>query len=414
MQPLTRQLSAALVLLLVFLAAALTAQAWLQRETRRAHAETLAAKRMQLQQALELARGAPADAALARSLGELLGGSVTFYDGPPPPPEPAAPGGLGFDYRIPGGVDRTVRVTLATPAAERLVLYHERMLVVLILLGLALLLLCVALMLPRRPAEGGGSRTPWQVARNEMRDLEHFARISVERGEALARESGARHRAEEDLQLSRTLLGQSQEARIRLGRELHDNLCQTLYAVSLNLEGLKSKLAPDASGPTGRRLEQCIAELRRLNHEFRVYLKDLEPSAVQRPAFLEALDAMLAAQACAEETRLVRNIDEEATALIAPERATEVVGVLREAVSNSVRHGRPRTITIHAQRGEGCVLLAVQDDGRGFEPAAAGAGGHGLGNMRARAEALGGSFQVVAAPGKGTRILVTLPVSSPA
>jgi signal transduction histidine kinase len=100
--------------------------------------------------------------------------------------------------------------------------------------------------------------------------------------------------------------------------------------------------------------------------------------------------------------------------MIPPARATEVVNVLREAISNSVRHGRPRTITIHAQRGDGCVLLAVQDDGVGFDPSGASGGGHGLANMQARAEALGGTTKIISAPGKGTRVLLTLPVPSPA
>jgi signal transduction histidine kinase len=90
-----------------------------------------------------------------------------------------------------------------------------------------------------------------------------------------------------------------------------------------------------------------------------------------------------------------------------------VVSILREAISNSLRHSGARTITVHAQRGEGSVMLAVQDDGAGFDPAAAaGTQGHGLANMQARAEALGGSLKVVSAPGNGTRVLLVLPVTS--
>jgi len=76
--------------------------------------------------------------------------------------------------------------------------------------------------------------------------VEHFARISVERSEALQREAGARHRAEEDLQVSRTLLDRSMQKRVQLGRDLHDNICQTLYAVSLSLEGVRRTVADSA------------------------------------------------------------------------------------------------------------------------------------------------------------------------
>jgi signal transduction histidine kinase len=120
---------------------------------------------------------------------------------------------------------------------------------------------------------------------------------------------------------------------------------------------------------------------------------------------------MLASQADSGGPRLVQSLAADAIALITPERATEVVNILREAVSNSLRHAQARTVTVRAVRGDGVVVLAVQDDGAGFEPVLAGPG-HGLGNMRARAAALGGTLEVISAPGKGTRVLLTLPVIS--
>jgi len=414
MQPLTRHLGFTLILLLVFLTAALAAQAWLQREARRLQADVVTAKRAQFAKALERIHQPPEtwDADFQRLIGDLMGGTMTLHgDAVPPPLESLGAGLLGFDYRLPGEHAFTVRVIFAAPAASRLAVLHERMLVAIILLALLLLLVSALLTLPRRSLGESGTRQPWITARADMAGLEHFAKISVARGEALEQESGARHRAEEDLQLSRALLGKSLEERIQLGRDLHDSICQTLYAVSLKLEGLRAKLAgsPDETAP---RLDQCITELRRLNHEVRSYIKELEPETVHRQPLLEALDSMLAAQPFAEGVRLVRNLDAEATALIAPERATEVVNILREAITNSLRHGRARTITVHARRGEGTVLFAVQDDGTGFDPAAFGGHGHGLGNMQARAAALGGAVNVVSSPGKGTRVLLTLPVTS--
>ena len=416
MPPATRHLTFAIFLLLVFLAAALAAQFWLERETRHLQAEAVAAKRAQFLAALEVMPRAPADwdAEYQRRLGAVLGATVGLRPGAEAPPVGRESGRLGFDYAFPDQPGFTAYVTFAAPPTSQLMALHEWTIVSVLLLALLFLLVAVLLAWPRRA--GGESSTPpfLRTARREMQGLEHLARLSVERGEALARESGARHRAEEDLQLSRTLLGQSLDERVRLGRELHDNICQTLYAVSLTLEGVRGRLTADDAGTAGQRLDQCIAELRRLNHEVRVYLKGLEPAAVQGQRFIEALDAMLAAQVHPEATRLVRHIDEEATALIPPEQATEVVNLLREAVSNSVKHSRARTLTIHAQRGDGRVMLAVIDDGAGFEPAAAAGQGHGLANMQARAEALGGSIQIVSGAGKGTRVLLTLPVSSPA
>jgi signal transduction histidine kinase len=411
----TRHLSLALVLLLVFLAAALTAQRWLQHETRRLQAEAVNAKRAEAVAVLALAPQEPAawDEAYLRQLGSALGATVRFgrADGPRSA-EAGEMASLRFDLPLPGPPPAVARVSFAAPALTRLVMLQERMPIALGLLGVALLMTAVLLAASRRPAGESGPLPAADAAHAEMRDLEHLARVSVERGEALERESGARHRAEEDLQLSRTLLDQSLEERVRLGRDLHDNICQTLYAVSLTLEGVRQKVAGGGTGEAGPRLDQCIAELRRLNREVRTYLRELEPAVVHRPPFMEALDAMLAAQPWADNVRLVRNLDPEVTPLIPPGCVADAVNVLREAVSNSLRHAAGRTITVHAWRGEGSVVLAVQDDGAGFDPAVAAARGHGLANMAARAAALGGHLNVVSTPGKGTRVLLTLPVSS--
>jgi len=264
--------------------------------------------------------------------------------------------------------------------------------------------------LATRDRPEGPTRTPWHKASSEMEGLTHFARISVERGAQLARESGARLRAEEDLQLSRTLLNSSQQERARLGRELHDNICQTLYAVSLTLESVGRKMT--AEPEIERRLGQCIEELRRLNQEVRLYLRELEPEQIQRQSFAEAIGVMLGAAPAGPDVRIVRQFDEAAVSAISPQQSVEVVNILREAISNAVRHGHARSITLRAERSDATIAVAVQDDGSGFAADGARTNGHGLANMETRASALGGSLRVDSTPGKGTRILLLLPVAS--
>ena len=68
------------------------------------------------------------------------------------------------------------------------------------------------------------------------------------------------------------------------------------------------------------------------------------------------------------------------------------------------------TITLRAGRDDQAVALAVQDDGTGFTPGDRPArSGHGLGNMQARVQILGGQFQCMSTPGNGTRIVVNMP-----
>jgi signal transduction histidine kinase len=414
MSSFARNLILALVLLLVFLAVAVTGLAWLQGETRRLQADAIASKQAQFVKAIEVTHRDPQtwDEKYQQDLGALLGGTVTLESevAQPVARGARATGGLSFEYAFPDSGGLHARVLFAAPATSKLVAVHERMLMALVLFALLMLAICVLLPFFYRPGFESASGAPLANVRSEMYELEHFARVSVERSEALKRETGARHRAEEDLQVSRTLLDRSIQERLQLGRELHDNICQTLYAVSLSLEGVKRTISDAGTGTAGPRLDQCIAELRRLNHEVRSYLKDLEPDTILRQPFTEAVESMLAAQSQSDGPKLVQDLQSDATDLITPGQTTEVVNVLREAISNSMRHGHARTLTLQARRGEESVLFAVQDDGIGFDGAAAASHGHGLANMEARAAALGGSVKLTSAPGKGTRVLLTVPI----
>jgi signal transduction histidine kinase len=60
-------------------------------------------------------------------------------------------------------------------------------------------------------------------------------------------------------------------------------------------------------------------------------------------------------------------------------------------------------------RGEQGGVLEVDDDGRGFDPSRPAGAGQGLGNLRERAQALGGRVEIASAPGQGTRVRVTIP-----
>jgi len=82
--------------------------------------------------------------------------------------------------------------------------------------------------------------------------------------------------------------------------------------------------------------------------------------------------------------------------------------IVREAVSNAIRHGRAKVVRIELEKGDG-LRLAVEDDGEGIGDSRESSGGFGLVSMRERAEALGGTLQVAPAAGRGTRVDVWLP-----
>lgn len=412
MSPHTRSIGLAVLLLLLFLGAALTLQWWLMRETRQLQSLAIEEQRARLDRILAASGLRPEqwDATFQRELGAMLGGSVQLYrSGTTPAALPAGPAGLGFTERLARAPGWEVRATFAAPALLRSQVMHQRILATIVLLALLLALvplLIVALEARRNVAADGVTRSPWIESRAQAVGLEQFARLTNERTAALQEEHGARVRAEQDLQVNRTLLDQSVAERIRLGRDLHDNICQTLYAVCLTLESVRKKgtLTPELS----ERTDQCLVELRRINQEVRAYLEELEPGRVNGHSFATALAGMLGSLPAEDEARIERRLDPEAVEQIPTHQVAEIINILREALSNSLRHGQARHITLLAGRSDEAIALSVQDDGIGFTPN--GGRGHGLGNMRARAAGLGGSLQVESTPGKGTRVILNLPV----
>ena len=382
----TRSLGLALLLLLLFLGATLTVQWWLSREIRQLQASTISEQRGRLMEAIAASGWTPADAPgkLPLELGAMFGGSVEFLaPGVEPPPSRKERAMLSFLQEFPSAPGWRVRVRFAAPPLLRVELLHQRALAVIVVLSLLVAtvpLLMVLIGSRRSSLPEGASRMPWAATRSNALGLEHFARISNERTAALELEQGARQRAEENLRVNRNMLHHSVEERVRLGRELHDNICQTLYAVCLTLESVRKKntLSPELK----QRVDQCMGELRRLNQEVRSYLTDLEPAR------------------------------EEAIALIPQGHIADIMNILREAVSNGLRHGQAGNISLLAARNDREIALAVQDDGVGFDPVRNGGAGHGLSNMQARAAAVGGTVRIESAPGKGTRVLLSLPVAS--
>lgn len=412
MPSLSRAFLLAAAMLAVFLVAVVSLQTWSRREAVHVRAGMAERASAALEAALALAPRDPTawDQAYRERLGAALQGSVLLHRDSEIPAA-GQPERLRVTQPLPGWPGWSVTVDLEPAPAGRWELLNRRSLALLALLALTLAALPVAVALLSRRTAPAESRAPWRRARAEAAGLERFARLTVERGAALEREHDARRRAEEDLAANRSLLGRSLEERIRLGRELHDNISQTLYAVTLTLESVRKNMT--AAPAIEQRLDQCMTELRRLNQSVRTYIRELEPEAVQHASLTAALHEALAAVA-GPEVAVEHRLGEDVVGQLPPAHAAEIVNLLREAASNAVRHGRARRLTLRAARSEDAVVLALADDGCGFDPESGAAGGHGLANMRARAAALGGSLQIDSAPGKGTRVLLTIPFHPPA
>lgn len=417
MPSLARLLVLSAVLLGLFLAAVMVAQGWLRRQDDRLRAEAIATRRAQFQQAAALLPASPAAwterqraqlaAAIDAEVTVLAPGSVA----------PAAPAGnLGFvaELASTGAVAPTrVAVSFALPPLLRLPLIHFRTWAFLLVLALAIMLLFIALgtLWPRHIANTpGDSRAPWRVTKSEMGSLEQLAKVSAAQSTALAEARDVQQRTEQDLLLNQRLLNQSLEEKIRLGRDLHDGLIQSLYAAGLTLESIRP-LIPKQPAEADRRLEQCLDQLNAAIRNVRNYITGLAPNELRRLSFGAAIELFIRELRAGRDVEFRPTIDEDAAAALPADRTLEVLQIAREAISNSLRHGGATRLSVRLHRSGDEVGLLIQDNGTGFDADRRADTGHGVGNMRARAAHLGAVLRIDSRPGDGTRVVLTIPVA---
>jgi signal transduction histidine kinase len=298
--------------------------------------------------------------------------------------------------------------TMASSPA-RVFALSQRLALVLALIGAALALALV-INLAMRFSQPGTSRTPFAATRTEVGALAQLAATSAAQGAELTRERDVRRRAEEDVELKQQLLAQSFEEKIRLGHDLHDGIIQSLYAVGLTLESIRTLVNSDPA-EAERRLEQTRNGLNNTIRDVRAYITGLAPDNLRRAGFAHAVAMLLGELGATHEAKFDIQIDDDAATLLTADQSLEALQIAREAVSNALRHGGASRITLRMHKSDREVCLLVQDNGRGFDAQSRRDGGHGLGNMQARAGRIGATVRVTSHPGEGSRVIATLPIA---
>lgn len=281
-------------------------------------------------------------------------------------------------------------------------------------LGLALLAagLTAALLFSISSRRHGASDTspPFAAARQEISTLSRLAETSVAREQELARERDVRRLAEEDAQLKQRLLAQSVEEKIQLGRDLHDGIIQSLYAVGLMLETIRPLLRTDTAAAEAR-LDQVRNSLNVAIREVRSYITGLAPENLRRASFARTVTPLFEELRAGRQAGIEINIDEHAAARLNVDQNLEALQIAREAISNALRHGQAGHITVRMHQGDGEVCLLIQDNGAGFDATTRSGTGFGLANMEARARRLGAHLRITSEPGRGTRVVANFPLS---
>ena len=200
------------------------------------------------------------------------------------------------------------------------------------------------------------------------------------------------------------------DERLRISRDLHDGIVQGLYAVALSLEDVPDLIDEDRVEAVSR-VDRAIDRLNASIRDIRAFIMGL--GAGDGSSLAQGV--LEAAAELPRERGLQLDLDIAAAAgideKVTPETSHELVQMIREALSNVVRHSDAAGVRIAVLDDTDAAVLEVSDDGRGFDVGQRAGPGHlGLANLRDRAAALGGELRIESRPGGGTTVMVRIPL----
>jgi PAS domain S-box-containing protein len=201
----------------------------------------------------------------------------------------------------------------------------------------------------------------------------------------------------------------SEEERLRLAQELHDDTAQQLSALLLRLRvarnEMDSQAREDQFDQLREAIQSCAESVRRI-------ARGLRPPALQDVGVVAAIRSHVRSLADPAELRYA--VDADAVENLLDDDAKLVLyRVVQEAVSNSVRHAKAASLRVSISVAEGQINATIEDDGIGFDssvPPSSG-GGLGLTGMEERIRSLGGHLEFRGAPGVGTVVVIQIPES---
>ena len=229
-----------------------------------------------------------------------------------------------------------------------------------------------------------------------------IAGLLVQRRRRQRAEQELRHSHERIRDLGVGLMRAQETERARIARELHDDICQRMLLLTIDLESLARGSADRAPAAGALGAARDIAtSLHDLSHR-------LHPTRLRLIGLVPSLEQM-----CAELSRAGVTIEcthREVPSKLSPEVMLCVFRVVQEALQNALKHSSATIMGVHVTGESGSVTVMIADNGVGFDVDAAWRKGVGLSSIRERVDECGGIFEIRSSAGAGTRLTATVPV----
>jgi two-component system, NarL family, sensor histidine kinase UhpB len=203
---------------------------------------------------------------------------------------------------------------------------------------------------------------------------------------------------------ARTALAAQEAERLRVARELHDEIGQTLTAATIQAE----RAADGDPALASAALRQVADAVRDSLDEVRRIARELRPEALDDLGLVNALIA-LCSRIGAQGGPVVRRELQGKLPPLSPDVELVIYRIAQESLTNALRHSGARSVTVSLQADAETLTLRVADDGQGM-PARLPAGTAGIAGMRERAMLVNGRLSIESRPNEGTEVRLTVPL----
>jgi signal transduction histidine kinase len=200
------------------------------------------------------------------------------------------------------------------------------------------------------------------------------------------------------------------EERNRLAGEIHDSLAQNFAGISMQLDAAQEVIKTKRSD--GLSYVERASDLARFGlAEARRSALSLQPAVIEESGLIEALQMLVERSNIPGKLRCTFHAYRVHAETLPLPVQQDLLRIAQEAISNALRHAKPTVVAVGLRSSPTNLLLEVTDNGSGIASTQLQTGeGFGFANMRARAKKLNGELEIRTAPGRGTSIVVSLPI----
>lgn len=205
-----------------------------------------------------------------------------------------------------------------------------------------------------------------------------------------------------ELKSLRAMIEGQEGERTRIARDLHDGLGIQLSRIKLFVEAHQEQLPASVKNPLNQFLDEACTETRLISN-------DLRPYTLSTFGLIPALEDLVQKLNLVNETNLVLEHYGDVL-MLGDEASVMLYRVVQELLNNALKHAHAHKITVQLMTNTETVLISVDDDGQGIHSCETVSLGNGIANIKSRITYLGGQVMWQSEPGKGTSVMISLPM----